>query len=278
MRFLFFFCFALGLLSCSTPKPSDTNTSMKNIEIQLIRNATLRIQYAGKMLLVDPMLGPKASFMSFVEAGKDLNPTIDLPIALEAVTQDVDAVLLTHPHLDHFDGVAKDTLDKALPIFVQPSDAAMVSETGFTSVSSVADSARFGDITIHRTTGKHAHDPKMAEALGQVSGFVLQAPQHPTVYLVGDCVLDDTVKAQIAQYQPDIIVTNSGGAVLSGLRILMDEAETVAVGKQAKKATIVATHMEALDHCKVTRGSLTQASKQAGITVLTPKDGEKLSL
>ena len=38
------------------------------MEIQLIRNATMKITYAGKIFLTDPMLSPKDEFNYF--AGK----------------------------------------------------------------------------------------------------------------------------------------------------------------------------------------------------------------
>ena len=31
----------------------------KNMKIQQIRNATIKIEYAGKVMLIDPMLGEK---------------------------------------------------------------------------------------------------------------------------------------------------------------------------------------------------------------------------
>ena len=40
-----------------------TQLSAKNY-IRLIRNATLKMEYAGKQILVDPLLGAKGSFGS----------------------------------------------------------------------------------------------------------------------------------------------------------------------------------------------------------------------
>jgi hypothetical protein len=50
--------------------------------------------------------------------------------------------------------------------------------------------------------------------MGEVSGFVLQAENEPTLYIVGDSIWD-WVNA-ITTFKPEIIVTNSGGAIIPG--------------------------------------------------------------
>ncbi|WP_232275798.1 MBL fold metallo-hydrolase [Paenibacillus sp. 481] len=46
------------------------------------------------------------------------NPTVDLPLPIEAIIQ-VDAVIVTHLHPDHFDAVATEVLSKDMQIFAQ---------------------------------------------------------------------------------------------------------------------------------------------------------------
>lgn len=48
------------------------------MKLQLIRNATLLLDYAGSRLLIDPMLGDKHIFRSF--AGISENPTVGMLI------------------------------------------------------------------------------------------------------------------------------------------------------------------------------------------------------
>ena len=251
---------------------------MKKAEIQLIRNATLKIKYAGNTILVDPMLSPKNSFMSFVVPGQNLNPTLDLPISIQEITEDVDAILLTHSHPDHFDETAKNILNKDLPFFVQAADEKMLKEAAFTNVISIENTTIHDAITITRTIGKHGPD-ELLDTLGQVSGFVLQAEDHPTIYIIGDCIWDEDIERQIEQYNPDVIITNSGGAIFMGqTRILMDEEETIKVARKAQNAKVIATHIESLDHCKVTRVSLAQAAASAGVSIMIPTDGEHIVL
>ncbi|WP_281613018.1 MBL fold metallo-hydrolase [Flammeovirga sp. SubArs3] len=250
---------------------------MNSVDIQLIRNATLKLNYGGKTLLVDPMLGEKNSMMSFVVPDQNLNPTVDLPFSKEEVIEGTDAMLLTHAHPDHIDPTAIELLNKDLPVFSQDTEEQMLKDAGFTQVTPITTSATFDGIEIERTGGKHGPE-EVLDALGQVSGFVLRKSDYPTIYIIGDCLLDDEITENIKMINPDIIITNSGGAIFMGqARILMDESETVKVAQLAPNAKVIATHIESLDHCQVTRTSLTAAAAEAGVEVLIPADGEVIS-
>ena len=63
--------------------------------------------------------------------------------------------------------------------------------------------------------------------------------------------------------------------------IVMDAAQTVAVCRAAPNSTVIATHMEALDHATVTRAALRKYAEAQGIgpeKLLIPLDGEKITL
>ena len=62
--------------------------------------------------------------------------------------------------------------------------------------------------------------------------------------------------------------------------IVMDAAQTVAVRHAAPNSTVIATHMEALDHATVTREALRKYAEAQGIEperLLIPLDGEKIT-
>ena len=250
------------------------------MQLQLIRNATLRLGYAGHTILIDPDLAAKHSRPSFT--GRSLNPIVDLPLPLAEIVAGIDLLLVSHLHRDHFDAI--EPIPLALPVFCQPGDEARIAERGFTHVTPVADALEWGGISLIRTAAQHGTG-EVGRTMGAVAGFVLAAPGEPTIYWAGDTVLYDEVYAALARYRPDIIITHSSGARWpdpAGERqlIVMDAAQTIAVAQTAPASTVIATHMEALDHATVSRAELRAAADAAGIPptrLLIPADGDKLS-
>jgi L-ascorbate metabolism protein UlaG (beta-lactamase superfamily) len=248
------------------------------MEIQQIRNATMKITYAGRKFLTDPLLAPKHSYDPF--AGKSPNPTTDLPCPVEEVVYGIEAILVSHVHTDHFDRAAKELLPKEIPLFCQPSDGERISRKGFQSVRPIEMSYTWEGVTVTRTNGQHGTGD-WGEKMGNVSGFVLQAENEPTVFWVGDSIWCEPVEQVVKEFQPDIIITHSGGAKFPDSDpIIMDADQTIAVCQAAPNAVVVAVHLEALDHCPVTRADLRSMAEKAGVTsqqLVIPVDGEGLS-
>ncbi|MEO0564447.1 MAG: MBL fold metallo-hydrolase, partial [Chloroflexota bacterium] len=148
------------------------------------------------------------------------------------------------------------------------------------------DTITWDTITIRRTDGHHGLGA-VERLMGTVSGFILSAVGEPTVYIAGDTVLCDEVSTAIATYSPDVIVLNCGGATWddpdTGKRvfILMDAAEAIKTASLEPDADLVAVHLEALDHCTVTRDALRAAADAAGVDAARlhiPADGEQITL
>lgn len=248
------------------------------MKLQLIRNATLKLDYAGRTVLIDPYLAPKHSLPSF--ANRSENPMVELPVAIETILDGVELVIVSHLHSDHFDSVAKELLPKHLPIFCQPGDEGEIRAAGFTDVTPLTDRATWQGLTLTRREGSHGLGP-VVELMGSVMGFTLEAESEPAVYWAGDTVLYPPVAGVIAETRPDIIVTHSCGARWDGDLIVMDAQETVAVCETSGDAVVVATHMEALDHATISRQDLRAAAEARGISaakLLIPADGDVLVL
>ena len=249
------------------------------MKIQLIRNATLRISMAGITLLTDPVLLPRHGIDSF--AGIERNPTVDLPFPAEEVIKDIDMVLVSHLHRDHFDDGAKNMLPKDIPILCRRVNEADLKKYEFLKVSPIETQMTWQNIEITPTSGRHAGNEKWEAGLGRVSGFVLRAPGEPVVYWAGDTVLYDEIKTILTSVKPDIIITHSGGAELGDSGpIVMDAGQTIDVCKLCPGAIVVAIHMEALDHCKVSRQALRHHAVINGILnhrLIIPEDGEILT-
>ena len=248
------------------------------MQLELIRNATLKVTYGGHILLIDPYFAPRHSLPSFT--GRSPNPMTELPRSIDDILQGVELVIVSHLHTDHFDAVAKERVPKTLPILCQPGDEGRIRDASFTNVTPLTQSTVWQGLTITPRQGSHGVGP-VVEKMGPVIGLTLEAAGEPTVYWAGDTVLYPPVAETIREFSPDIIVTHSCGARWDGDLIVMDDKQTLEVSRLAPEATIVATHMEALDHATVTRQDLRQTAEAGGLgpsRLLIPVDGETLHL
>jgi L-ascorbate metabolism protein UlaG (beta-lactamase superfamily) len=254
------------------------------MHVQQIRNATLVIQYAGKRFLIDPLLAEQGAYPGFAGTANShlANPLVGLPVALEQLLE-VDAVIVTHLHADHWDEAARRLVPRGLPLFAQNAlDAALLRADGFEDVRLFGDGARFEGIALHRTAGQHGSDQVMAvigERMGEVSGVVFSHPAEPTLYLAGDTVWNRHVEDSLAAHQPDVVVLNCGDAQVPGLgAIIMDQHDLAKVAQAAPQATIVASHLEAVNHCVLSRADLRRFLDEQGLQarVRVPEDGETL--
>jgi len=251
------------------------------MHVQQIRNATLRVDYAGKRFLIDPLLAEQGAYPGFPGTANShlANPLVGLPLPVEQLL-DVDAIVLTHLHPDHWDEAARRLAPRRLPVFAQDEDdAAALRADGFEDVRLI-DGAAFGGVKLHRTGGQHGSDQVMAvigERMGEVSGVVFSHPEEPTLYVAGDTVWNHHVAEALSTWRPDVAVLNCGDAQVPGLgKIIMDQHDLAMVAQAAPQAVIVASHLEAVNHCVLSRADLRRFVEQQGLRgrVLVPEDGE----
>jgi L-ascorbate metabolism protein UlaG (beta-lactamase superfamily) len=117
----------------------------------------------------------------------------------------------------------------------------------------------------------------IGERMGQVCGIVFSHPDEPSLYLAGDTVWNRYVADSLAAHRPDVVVLNCGDAQVPGLgAIIMDQHDLARVAQAAPHAVIVASHLEAVNHCVLSRAALRAFLDEQGLRarVLVPEDGE----
>lgn len=246
------------------------------MKLQLIRHATLWLEYGGVRFLIDPMFSEKEANPPIPgTANERRNPLVALPTPLETWLQP-DAVIVTHLHPDHWDEAAAAALSKSIPVVCQPGDEAKIAASGFESVTAVASALTVGGVSLSRTSGQHGTG-EIGIRMGQVSGFVLQAEGEPTVYIAGDTIWCDDVQHALDTYRPQVTIVNAGGARFTvGDPITMNADDVISVCQYAPYTKVVAVHMDAINHCLTTRSDLQVKLSECGLSpqVAIPRDGE----
>ncbi|MDH5832829.1 MBL fold metallo-hydrolase [Luteimonas kalidii] len=272
----------VGTVPAAQPATASGNAAT-GVGLQLVRSATVRIEYAGTVFLVDPMLAEAEAYPG-IAGTHDAHlryPRVGLPMSLEQAME-ADAVVLTHLHPDHWDTVARERLPKSIPVFVQDeADARSVRADGFTDVR-VFDDTVFRGTRLYRTGGQHGTDTHIqaaGEALGKVSGVVFQRDGYKSVYVAGDTTWHPEVEAAIARHRPDVIVLNAGDARIAGLdgSIIMGRDDLARARRAAPDAAIVAVHLEAVNHATQSRDDLHRYIRSQGLDAtwtLVPEDGD----
>jgi len=237
------------------------------MKLTLVRNATIILELRNRRILVDPMLDPAGARPPIEQTRNPVrNPTVELPRPAEELLSGLDAVLVTHCHKDHLDDTAERLLPRDVPVFCQPEDEERLRAARL-DARVVDESLDWDGLEIHRTPARHGSGA-VAEALAPVSGFVLGE-----LYLAGDTVWYDAVEKTIERFRPRVAVVNAGGAsFLDGGLIVMgiDDVREVA----ARVPVVVCVHLEALNHCHLSRAELAAAVPG----VLVPRDGETVEV
>ena len=257
------------------------------MKITQVRSATIIVEYNNTKFLIDPWLMPKDYMPGFDTAiNSDVRqPRVELPFEIEKIV-DVDAVIITHIHPDHWDEFAENALDKNIKVFVQSSvDKDYVIAKGFTNVEIIKDSGtQYNGITLYKTGTQHGKREiikPLCDSVGMpydAMGVVFKSNDEKTLYIAGDTIWCEEVKTALKKYSPDVIVTNACAAtVLNGERLIMNIDDVKEVLQNAPNAKVIASHMDTVSHLSLTRNDLKEFKNKNNIgNLLIPEDGKTI--
>jgi L-ascorbate metabolism protein UlaG (beta-lactamase superfamily) len=209
------FSFLFNLIARSAFRPMEGEqhkallASPSELGVTFIGHSTFLLQMGGLNFLVDPVFANWLVVLRRVRrpgiALKDLPP--------------IDAVLLTHAHMDHLNlpslrRIIRHTrkLSGKSPIAVVPWNVAdLVKDLGFARVESLQwwESLRVGDVEITSTPAKHWGARKMTDTHRGFGGYVLR---HGTqsLYHSGDTAYFDGFREIGARLAPQIALLPIG--------------------------------------------------------------------
>lgn len=198
--------------------------------LEFIGTATTLLRLGPFTLLTDPNFlhrGQRAYL------GKGLfSKRLTEPSLQPAQLPELDAVLLSHLHGDHFDRVARAELDKRLPVLTTQAAADRLGSWGFERARGLRtwESAELadGDWTLRVTAVPGQHAPGPADRLlPPVMGSVLELREGSDlrlrVYVTGDTLFRSWLDEVPRRTGPlDAVVVHLGGTRILGMLVTMN--------------------------------------------------------
>lgn len=220
--------------------------------LEFIGTATSLIRLGGFTVLTDPNFlhrGQRAYLGKGLFSKRVTEPALgprELP--------EIDAVVLSHLHGDHFDRIARRELDRGLPILTTPDAARRLRGWGFQGAQALStwDSVVLtkGDehLSVHSTPGEHT--PGWASwLLPPVMGSVLEhevpGVRPRRVYITGDTLYRPWLREVADRFGPlDAMVIHLGGTRALGLLVTMDAEQGASLVDLLRPAVTVPVHFD----------------------------------
>jgi len=255
------------------------------MKIHHLRNATMVIETSESIILVDPMLGEKGTSgppFTLFRFKPRRNPIVDLPSNAFGIVDKTTHCLITHLHPDHLDKKAEAFLrSNNIPITCSTKDEALLKKRGL-NVSQTVDywkETEFLGGKIKGIPARHGYG-FIAKPMGDVMGFYIELPNEKSIYLSSDTIYTDDVHKTLTSLRPEIAVVACGSAQLDFFQPLLMRMEDILKFIETAPGTVVANHLEAVNHCPTSRSELRTQTELIGKAekVLIPYDGQVMDL
>jgi L-ascorbate metabolism protein UlaG (beta-lactamase superfamily) len=170
-----------------------------------------------------------------------IDPWLDNPSAPKPATPPavLDAILVTHGHVDHTSGVAE-LAKKTGANVIAAYELAPLIGAEHSSGMTPGGSIKIKDATIHVVEAVHGSgynaDPKNVRYGGPPVGFVIAIDKGPTIYHAGDTDVFSSMALIAERYKPGIALLPIGGY------FTMDPAGAALATKLLKVRTVIPMH------------------------------------
>ena len=249
--------------------------SQSSIKLFHIRHATSIIEINNKKILIDPMLSAKDSLPSVGLADNKLkNPRTDLPFSADSIVKNIDYLLLTHLHFDHFDSKAIQILSKQTPVLCSKPDVKKLTNLQFSTIYTIDNEFETDSIRLTQFPATHGKG-LLKYMMGKGSSYLIEYKGFK-IFLTGDCLLTDSLKNILTKTKPDIIIANAGAAKFKfGKPITMSLKDIQEISKILPNSKLFVVHLDALNHCSESR-KYCQEQIAEYPNIYLPADGEEI--
>lgn len=243
---------------------------MPGTSVTYVGGPTVLLEYAGFVIVTDPTFDePRA----YERPGSTTLVKTHAPGIAAAALPPVHLVLLSHhDHRDNLDDAGLALVRSGIPTLTTPHAAEALALPNVRGLEPWEAAAR-RRITV--TAVPASHGP--SDVAGPVTGFLLEAPGAPTVYISGDNSELDAVDEIAARYAPvDVAVLFAGAARVPAIdaALTLTSADAVEAARMLGARAVVGVHTEDWQHFSETRADLETAFAAAGMAdllVATPR-------
>ncbi len=241
----------------------------EQITVRTFGGPTALIEVGGLRLLTDPTFDPPGDYsVGGTRVLTKTAPTATTPAELGHL----DAVLLSHDeHPDNLDRAGRALLADVPLTLTTPSGAKRLGGTarGLAPWEHVElPRPDGGTLTITATPAQHGPDG-CEPITGEVVGFVLTAPDLPTVYVSGDNASLPVVKEIASRVGPvDTAVLFAGAArtiLFDGALLTLNSEQAAEAARLLGARRVVPVHFEGWGHFTEGRDALVDAFSSAGV-------------
>ena len=209
--------------------------------LEFVGTATTLLRLGSTTLLTDPNFlhrGQRAYLGKGLFSKRLTEPSLqpeDLP--------ELDGVLLSHLHGDHFDRIARDRLDRRLPVLTTPAASRRLTSWGFAGAHGMStwETTTIGEVAVTAVPGQHAPGP-LQRVFPPVMGTVLEVAGL-RVYVTGDTLYYPWLREVAERCGPiDAMVVHLGGTRALGVLVTMDGEQGADLVQLVEPALTVPIH------------------------------------
>ena len=250
----------------TTPAPSAAP-----VRATLVGGPTVLLEHAGRRVLLDPTFDEPRSYEGAVVLTRTAPPAVPADAVLP-----LDLVLVSHDqHADNLDvsgrALVARVLADGVPVLSTPAAAGRV--PGVTGLEPWASVELDGDPALTVTAVPALHGPEGADAptlSGPVTGFVLESPGAPTVYVSGDNASVELVGGIAARFpRIAVAVLNVGAADVGrfpGHTVTLRGTDAAEAARLLGDALVLPVHADSWAHFTESVDAVRAAFSDSGLT------------
>lgn len=234
-----------------------TVNAQKSKSLQWIGGPTYLIHLGSFKILTDPMLSPKGDSAFIIKqhptTGQLNAPITRLIAPAKFDMNNIDVLLISHPHADHVDKQAVATLPKNLHVVGPQVNKQVFDDWGWTTFTGLnwGDSAVIKKanetLSITAVEAHHAANDPLKTQLGKGNGYIItytNGNDTYRIYWTGDTVWFDDLATYTKYGKIDLLVPDMGSVGSDGAigRRGLNAADCLQIAKTLNPQMIIPVH------------------------------------